>query len=173
MKIDKFELTRKKLIIFISLAIGVIVLLASFIFYTPLTRDLKTKYLECRQIESQVADAYNIINSAKKLYKTAVLTNESEISQALDELTKHCSSIGINVHSIKPDEIKDSQAGYKVLPIYLQAESGYGELGEFLGALERSEKGLVKLRSFNLAVNKENKTKINAALSLDIYLSLE
>lgn len=171
-KISKIELTQERLIIAIASAIAVIILLIYFTFYAPLIKKLKVSYRECKSCETEVFRVRNIIESVSKTGNGKTLITEDDVSLAIDELTRHGKSIGVNFISIKPKEIMDEKGSkYKLLPIEMEIESKDEQFSEFLGSLDELKKSLIKIKSFDLIPNKEDRTRINARVTVDMHLS--
>lgn len=172
MKIGKIELTQAQFIIAVIAGIAVGAIVIYVLFYTPLIRELRMKYIECKAIEADALDARNIIESAGKVYGERVLTSEEDVSQAMDELTKHGRVKGINFISINPEEIKKEKGTqYKIVPVKMEIESDYEKLGIFLGSLDDLKKGLVKVKKFDITSDKEDPSKLLTDLVVDVYLS--
>lgn len=167
----KIELTRERLIVVISVIIALIALLVYLVFYAPVRRKLRTKYLECKTIESEVLHTRNIIESAASSYREAALITEEDVSQAIDELTRHGKLKGINFISINPKEIKKEKGSlYKILPIQMKIESTYGQLGIFLGSLDELEKGTLTVESFDINPDKKDSSRFTTDLVVNMYL---
>jgi len=172
MKIGSIELTQEKSIIAIVAIIAVIALAAYLVFYAPLMKELKVQYRECRSVENDVLVCRNIIGSAGKVYGERILMSEKDISRAIDELTKHGKSQGINFLSIRPEDIREEKGSqYKVLPIEMEIESTYEQLGEFLGSLDELEKGLVRVESFEIFPDRKDASNLITELVVDVYFS--
>lgn len=170
MKIGKIELTQEKLVIVIAATTTLIALGAYLIFYAPLIRELRIKRLDCKTVENEVFKCRNIIKSAGQ--KERVLITEEEVSQAIDELTRHGKLKGVNFVSMNPKEIKEEKGTqYKTLPVEMKIESTYEQLAIFLGSLDDLQKALVKVRSFDINPDKKDSSKLMTDLVADIYLS--
>jgi len=168
MNIGNIELTKEKLIIAIS---AVIVFIVLVIFYAPLIRELRMRYLECRLCEGQLIGAHKIIESLGT-HRGAALMSETNVSGAVDKLIKHCSSIGINVLSITPKEIIIEEGSlFKILPIDMETRSTIQQFAAFIGSLSELKQGLIKVKSFDLAPDTEDKAKLRASLALDMFLA--
>ena len=172
MKIGKIELIKKRLAIAVfAVTIGV-ALAVYIIFYAPLLQKLGIEYLKFRSVENRISGCRNIIDSAGKIRGKRVLPTEREISLAIDELTGHGRSKGINFVSIRPKEIiKKPEALYKILPIEMEIKSTYRELGALLGSLDDLDKGVIKVKSFGIAPDRKEKNKVRTKLIVDMYLS--
>ncbi len=155
------ELSKRNLVI-IGAIVGTIgVLVVYNLLYAPLIRELKVEYAECKRWESDVSEVRNFIRSVEVSGATSSILTEKDISLAIDELTKHGKSKGINFVSITPkDALKKSQTQYNVIPIEIKIESTYKELGLFLGSLDEMEKSLVTVKSFKTTPYKEDDTKV-------------
>jgi len=173
MKIGNIELTEEKLIIAIAAGAAIAGLALYAIFYAPLLVKIKNGYLECRAIENDVIDMRNTIETAGKVYGDRILQTEDEVHHALDELTKHGSKLeGINFLSIRPKEIEGEKgAEYKIMPVEVVVESSYEQLGVFLGSLDDLEKGLLKVKSFDIDQDEKNPGKFITDVTIDIYIS--
>ncbi len=173
MKIGKLELTQEKMIIAIAGIIAAAALIVYIVFYAPLLGGIKKKYIECKSIENDVIDMRTIIKGAGKVYGDRILSTEEEVYGTLDELTKHGSKIeGVNFLSIKPKEIKKEKgAEYKIMPVELKVESSYEQLGVFLGSLDDLEKGLVKVKSFDIDRDETKPGQFITDVTIEVYIS--
>lgn len=172
MKIGTIELTKERLIMVIG-AIAVICTLGIYlVFYLPLMKGLKAKYSEYKATENDLFECRNIIEPAERVGRERALTAEEDISRAIDELTSYGRLRGINFISISPKEIiEEKDLRYKVLPIEIEIESTYNELGAFLGSVDELEKGLFKVKSFEIAADKKDASRLITDLVVNIYLS--
>lgn len=174
MRIDKGELTQERLVIIIAVAVIVIALAAYFIFYAPLLRNLRTRYLERSLCETAVFDTRSAIEFAGKAYEGRILPTDKNISQAIDELTKHGKLKGVNFIAInpkEPKEVRDSE--YKILPIEMKIESAYEQLAVLLGSLDELDKSLVKVISFDIIPGEKEPAKFITNLTVNMYFLKE
>ena len=173
MKIGKLELTQEKLIMVVAATIAVTAVALYVIFYAPLMKKMKVKYLECRSIEADVIDMRNIITAAGEVYGGRILPTEEEVHSALDELTRHGGRTeGVNFISISPKEIKkEKDAEYKIMPVEMKVESSYEKLGVFLGSLDDLEKGVVKIKSFDIDRDETKPGVFLTDVVIEVYIS--
>ena len=171
MRIGKVELTQERLIIIISAVVIAAALGTYIVFYAPLIRDLRMKRLECKSAENEVLECRNIIESSGKGGR--MLITEEDVSYAIDELARQGKFKGVNFISMNPKKIekKDKNSQYKILPVEIEINSTYEELGVFLGSLDDLEKGLVKVKSFDITADKEDPSKLTTDLVAEIYMS--
>ena len=171
MKIGKIELTKERMLIAVSLAIAAIALGVYFVLYAPLMSELKTKYLMYKSVEKAVNQCRYTIESAGEVYGQRVLISEKDVSHAIDELTKHAKLNGINFISMSPKKIKkEKNSQYKILPVEMKIKSTYEDLGAFLGSVDDLEKGLIKVKYFNIIPDEEDPSRFMTDLIIDIYL---
>lgn len=169
MNIGNIKLTKEKLIIAIC---GVIAFIVLLILYVPLIMELRSRYLESRSYERQIIDGRQTIDTASRIDRKEELFTEKNVSGPIDGLTKHCSSAGISVLSISPKEIiKQDGLQFKVLPIDMETRSTVQQFAAFIGSLTELKNGLVKVKGFDLTPDTEDKLKVRAKLSLDIYIT--
>ncbi len=159
--------------------IGSGVLLAAFfyaVFYAPLAGKLHQAALRCFALEKEAAAVRSAAASLKSSGAAAsggrMLLSENEISSAIEELSRAGKMHKVRFSSITPREASaDTRSGYRALPVEIEAESGYQELGIFLGDLENLPKGLVTVESFDLAPDSRNPSLFKSRLGLNLYLS--
>lgn len=172
MRIANIELTKDRLMIAGAVAVAAVVLLVYLTLFAPLTQKLGIKHRECRACENDVIYARNTIKDAGRLYGDRALMTEKEVSVAIDELTKHGKDIGINFISMTPREIvHEKGAKYKTLPIEMEIEAEDQKFAEFLGSLDELKRALIKVKSFDIIPNPEDRKKLKAVLVVDMYLS--
>lgn len=174
MNIEKAGLTQKRLIIILAAAFGIIALAAYFVFYAPLLSNLRTKFLERGLRETIVFDTRSAVESAGKVYEGRILPTEKNISQAIDELTKHGKLKGVNFISINPKEPKEGgDSEYKILPVEMKIESTYEQLAVFLGSVDELDKSLVRVISFNIIPGEKDPEKTITDLAVNMYFLKE
>lgn len=144
------------------------------IFYIPLAKRLRLYFVECKTAENEVREARNLVHLVGEFYSERVLITEEELSQAISELTSHGKSRGVNFITINPgaaEETKNLQ--YKILPVELVIESTYEQLGRFMGSLDGLNKGIFKVKKFNIAPSEKGHPILITDLTVDLYLATE
>lgn len=164
------EITKEKLIKIISGAAAIVIIGTYLFLYRPIISRLKIQHLKCRTIESEANQAREAIAGLKKKDKKTLL-NEADVSAAIDELTILAKSKDINLISITPRQIKEKKASCKILPIAMEIESAYEDLGVFLGSLDSLQKCVVTLESFNITPERTGALNLNTKLTIDMYLA--
>lgn len=158
------------------ITIGVIILVvicgAYFFLYNPLIGGLSAKAAECRSIEGLLLEMRDTIKLAGKSTEERVLLAEKDASLAIDELTKHGKSMGINFISIMPREIiKTSDSQYKILPVEMAVEATDQQFSQFIGLLDELKKSVITIESFDVGPEKESPGKLKATIVIDMYFS--
>ena len=163
----------KKEHIVIGAVILIVITVSYFFFYSPLVRGLNIKRSECRSVEGLLLEMRDTIKLAGKGTEERVLLAEKDASLAIDELTKHGKSMGVNFVSIMPREIiKSSDSQYKILPVEMVVEATDQQFSLFLGLLDSLKKSVITVESFDVAPDKENPAKLKAAIVIDMYFSI-
>jgi Tfp pilus assembly protein PilO len=157
-------------------AAAVIVFAAYIAIFMPLFRKISVKYAECRNYESQVQEARNLIecaySSTDKICAGRTLISEREASTGINELVEFGKSLGINFAEIKPgDVISASNQNYKIMPLAITMQAPGNQFLEFMGRIDELKKAIVKMRSFNIAPDPSDRNTLNAHMVIDIYLS--
>ncbi len=164
------ELTKERLIIIICSVVVILVLGLYLFLYSPLISKLKSADLECKTIEADVFQARDRITSSGIGDTKKGLIIEEDVSFAIDELTKQGKLKSINFISMTSKNIEKGEPQYKILPIEMEIESTYEELGTFLCSLEELKKSLVTVRSFNITSNEKDPTRLETKLVVNMYL---
>jgi len=166
------ELTRERLVIIIAGAIA-IVLLGSYLFlYRPLINKCRDAGIAYRDIEMKILETREAISFLKQDTTKRIIISEKDVSLAIDELTTQGRSKGINFVSITPKEIKKSDDySCKALPIEMEIESTYKDLGVFFGSTDDLEKSLVTVKNFSITPHKKDTRKLRTRLLIKMYLS--
>jgi len=163
------EMTKDKLIKIIFGAAAIVIIGTYLFLYRPLIGKLKVQHLKCRTIESETEQAREAAATLQKKDKKTIL-NEADVSAAIDELTRLAKSKDINLISTTPLQIKGKEDLYKILPIEVEIESVYEDLGVFLGSLDKLEKSLATIDSFGVVPDKEKPLNLRTKLVINIYL---
>lgn len=160
-------------------SLGIITAAASGLYavlYAPLAADLHRTGAQCVALEKDAALVRDAAASLKRSGGTqsvgTKLLDESDISSAIDELTSMGKLHKVRYRSLTPREAPaDTGSGYRALPVEIEAESGYRELGIFLADLETVPKGLFTVESFDLASDPRNPSLFRSRITLDLYLA--
>ena len=173
---DIKKLISENMAIAVTAAVAVTLFIIYIIVFAPLLKMVRVKYAECKNCENQVVEARNLIVHSRDLdekYGGRVLMSEEEAASAIDELAKHGKSLGIDIVSMKPlDIIKKEGTPYKIMPVEMQIESSGEKFVEFLGSVDELEKALIRLNSFEVFPDTDDRTRLKAKLILGMYLSL-
>lgn len=167
----KIELTKQQLVVVVSVAVAVALLGIYLILFRPLINKLTLLHLECRGFETGVLQARDAISSLKLKELKKELASETDLSLAIEELTKEGKPKGINFISLTPKQIERQDESYRMLPVEIELEAPYAILGDFLGKLDDLNRSLARIRKFNIVLNKLNPKVLTARLSLDMYLA--
>ena len=164
------KITKEHIILGASILAAIIV--AYLLFFNPLIRTLNIKRSESRSIEGQLLEMHDTIRLAGNGTEGRVLLAERDASLAIDELTKHGKSMGINFISITPKEIiKSSDSQYKILPVEMVVEATDQQFSMFLGLLDALKKSVITVESFDVAPDKDNPAQVKATIIIDMYFS--
>jgi Tfp pilus assembly protein PilO len=158
-----------------SAAVAVVVLAVYLVIFAPLLKKLGVKYAECRACESQLWDARSTIKYAENLDKSAgarMLISEKEASAGIEELTRFGKSLGISFSEIKPGEITyTAGAAYKTMPIEISMKATGDQFVKFMGSVDELKKAIVRMKSFNITPEKEDRKELDIKMVAEIYLS--
>ncbi len=164
------ELTRERLFIVTAGAAAVVALGLYFILYQPLINKLRAAGIECDRIENELLQARKAIGYFKAVGKKKILITQGGIPLAIDELTSQGKLNGINFVSMTPGQIEEQKTPCRILPIEMEIESAYKDLGIFLGLLDDLEKSLITVKSFSIKPDGKATIKRKTKLAVNVYL---
>jgi len=174
-RIDIRKFVKENPAVVYGVAAIVAALVVYVIFFAPLLKKLGIKYTECRNCENQLWEARNTIEYAASLDRSAgarVLISEKEASSGIEELTKFGKSLGIAFSGIKPgDVVYGSGSSYKIMPVELNMEANGDQFVKFMGSVDELKKAIVRMKSFNITPDSNDRNMLKINLIVEIYLS--
>jgi len=167
------ELTKGRLNIIISAGLAIIAFGLYLFLYSPLMNKLRRAHSECRRLETELLQAREAIGSLRIESPKGKLISEEDVSWAIDDLTKNGKLAKVNFISITPKQTEEAKqaASYKILPIEIEMESAYEDLGIFLGLLDELESCIVTVINFNITPAEKGATKVKTKIVVNMYLS--
>ena len=99
------------------------------------------------------------------------MLSRNEISKAINKIIEIGTDLNITILSTSPQRIEKRKGSqYPVLPIHMEVQSQYSDLGIFLGNLEKLNHSVITVREFSIERSVEMLPKIQTGLILEIYL---
>ncbi|MBI1953912.1 MAG: type 4a pilus biogenesis protein PilO [Candidatus Omnitrophica bacterium] len=151
-------------------ALGLIVILWS-LYAVPLGRIRKLQ-AGLLPLKEQVARAQEVIQRARQV-NLAALPAADALPQVLEELNALARQHEVQLVKTAPQPTRPAESrGLVILPLELQVEAEYRNLGEFLGALRRAP-GLGVPLTRRIALGREERLlpRLTATLTIDLILS--
>ena len=174
-KIDIKKLFAENTIMAVAVVVVIAVFVVYFTVFAPLLKTIKLKYLECKSCENQIVEARDLIaytSGLDKTYGGRILISEKDAASAIDELAKDGKSLGIDIISMKPKDIAVKESTpYKILPVDMAVESPDEKFVDFIGSIGNLNKALIRIKAFEVYPDKDDRTKLKANLTLEMYLS--
>ncbi len=188
----KFDLENKKNIVTAGIFIFFVVLLFQFVYF-PRSRQVKRLDSEYKKIKHDIDRLYNFIGKEGNLEENiierrkdlALLESafpfEKEVSNVIKQLNDQARRFNVNVISLKPKdlliykdregkELKVSDYFCKCMPLTLNVESRYRELGEFLLSLETNRSPIVSIEEVDIERDKDRAPAVKAEIELNAYI---
>ncbi|OGX23940.1 MAG: hypothetical protein A3J51_03815 [Omnitrophica WOR_2 bacterium RIFCSPHIGHO2_02_FULL_45_21] len=161
------KLNKKNLRIVLRIAVFLF-LLFGFIYF-PLLKEIRKSDSLCKSLKEQLKTAENLRDFQKAgIHKRFV--SQKELALTLDKITEAAKSRSLNFISISQQEIK-ALDGYRVLPVEMELDAGYKQLGLFWGDLENLQDVLVTVENFQASSDEKLLPKILCSLTLNIYIT--
>jgi Tfp pilus assembly protein PilO len=166
-----FEFIHRRMALIISIAAALAVIVIHVVFYGPLIKKLALGSLENKALEKYLESARYAIEQTGVSGPERALITEDEVSTAIAELTRHGKLKGVTFISIKPGEIiSGPQQLYKILPLEIIMAAPEQKTAAFLGSLSDLKKSVIKVKSFEAALNTEGENKLKVNMVLEIYI---
>ena len=167
-KVLKLDFKKDKTVIF---SLAAVVFVIFILLYLPLIKSAGVLKEELKETQKKVSLAKGMIPKNKSLAAAGHLLNSVEISAAIGEITTMGRSLSVNFNSLNPQGVEPGQnVSYQILPLQIEIESKYEDLGRFLGKLEELKTGIVTIRSFQIQKNAQNPSLVKAKIVLEMYL---
>lgn len=143
-------------------------LLFIFIYFPPLKKIRKMNSL-WQSLEGQLKTAENLRDFQKAgIHKRFV--SQEELVLILDKITEAAKIRSLNLKSISQQEIK-ALDGYRVLPVEMELDADYKQLGLFLGDLENLQDALAAVENLQISSEEKLLPRILCSLTLNIYIT--
>lgn len=188
----KFDAENKKSIMVAGILIMSMALLFQFVYF-PKSRELKRLTAEYKDVETDIDGLYNFIGGREDLKDNIIekrkelalleraLPSEKEVSNMIKQLNEEAKRFKIDIISLKPrdlfvykddegTELKISDYFCKCMPLRLNIESRYQDLGEFLMSMETSRSPMISIVMVKIEKNKDIAPKIKAIIDLNTFM---
>ena len=188
----KFDAENKKSIVVAGILIMSTALLFQFVYF-PKSRELKRLTAEYKDVGKDIDELYNFIGGRENLKGNIIekrkelalleqaLPSEKGVSNIIKQLNEEAKRFKIDVISLKPRdlfvykddkgrELKISEYFCKCMPLRLNIESRYQDLGEFLMSMETSRNPMISIVMVKIEKDKDIAPRIEAMIDLNIFM---
>ncbi|HBU08929.1 MAG: hypothetical protein A2Y42_03445 [Omnitrophica WOR_2 bacterium GWB2_45_9] len=159
----------KKKIIFIPA--GIVSIIIMFLYF-PLAGKITKKNKELSGLNVQLKSVNENLRIIQGLKVNKRLIKEEDTSLVIDTISKQCRSHSLELKSITQKE-KNIKDGYSLLPVYLEMEGEFKQIGLFLSFLREFEGALITVENLQIKRADMPLPKIAGVVTLAIYLSNE
>jgi len=159
----------KKKIIFIPA--GIVSIIIMFLYF-PLAGKITKKNKELSGLNVQLKSVNENLRIIQGLKVNKRLIKEEDTSLVIDTISKQCRSQFLELKSITQKE-KNIKDGYSLLPVYLEMEGEFKQIGLFLSFLREFEDALITVENLQIKRADMPLPKIAGVVTLAIYLSNE
>ena len=159
----------KKKIIFIPA--GIVSIIIVFLYF-PLAGKITKKNKELAGLHTQLKSVNENLRIIQGLKVNKRLIKEEDSSLVIDTISKQCRSHSLELKSITQKE-KNIKDGYSLLPVYLEMEGEFKQIGLFLSFLREFEDALITVENLQIKRADMPLPKIAGVVTLAIYLSNE
>ena len=159
----------KKKIIFIPA--GIVSIIIMFLYF-PLAGKITKKNKELSGLNVQLKSVNENLRIIQELKVNKRLIKEEDASLVIDTISKQCRSHSLELKSITQKE-KNIKDGYSLLPVYLEVEGEFKQIGLFLSFLREFEGALITVENLQIKRADMPLPKIAGVVTLAIYLSNE
>ena len=165
--IKKLIMNAKWRIFFIALGVIIFFFIVAL---SPLMAKIQRMHTEWLAQETRLQNIRQLIQTHNKTNSQKNLLTTEEMSWVIDQITQVGRSFSINFISIKPQKLEICPEGDCLsLPIELELEADYKNVGLFLEALDQLEGTVITLRSLKMMKDNPNAVSIKSNLILEVY----
>lgn len=154
----------------ILIGAGFVLLAIPFFVYIPMGRQIKFKTLEWIALKNELNAGYRNLELFQRNGVNKKMVSPKEVSAVIENITKEGKKLMLNFKSISQREQIERPEGYSILPVEMQIEGQYKQLGEFLGCLEAMQDALVAIDNFKASYDEKIAPKLSIVLTLNIYI---
>lgn len=165
----QFALNKRTMVVMAGIA-ACMVLMAVFL-YLPLSRSIRKAGLEWRGLNQLLSSAEAHLSVFQGASAGKRLIREEGISSVIDRIAQEGRNNLLDFKSIRQDNIRDVALNHQVLPVVIEIEGEYKQLGIFLGALENIKDSLVSVEEFSITGGEKILPKVSASIALNIHLT--
>ena len=140
--------------------------------YFPLAGKITKKNKELSGLNVQLKSVNENLRIIQELKVNKRLIKEEDTSLVIDTISKQCRSHSLELKSITQKE-KNIKDGYSLLPVYLEVEGEFKQIGLFLSFLREFEGALITVENLQIKRADMPLPKIAGVVTLAIYLSNE
>jgi Tfp pilus assembly protein PilO len=152
-------------------AAGAVVIFFAAVFIGPLAVKGRLAGERLRILEQELDTVHRTLEKGRGIHLKGRLLTREEVSLVVDEITKQGKAFNINFLSITPLAIEETDnPAYQRLPIGMEIESQYRDLGLFLGVLEDLTEGVAAVKDFTIRREESLLPSVRSQLTLDVYL---
>lgn len=162
------EMTKNTMILMAGIAASGLLF---FLLIRPASLRVSKVSQEVKVLDSELIGVREALKRGNNLDQERHLLKRNEVSVALNEIMRAGADLNIDFLSTNPQQIHQPQGSkHPILPINLEIQSTYKNLGLFFGILERLNKSIVTVREFTIERRQEILPEIHTELIVDIYL---
>ena len=165
----QFALSKRNIAIISG--IGICVFSAAVFLFFPLARAIRKNAIECNSLTDQLNVARTNLKAFQETGVSKRLIQEQEISSVIDTIAREGRSRLLNFKSISQEEIRPVEENHLVLPVNIDLEGDYKQLGLFFGALDNIKDAIVTVEEFQIIRDEKILPKISATVVLNIHLA--
>lgn len=151
--------------------IGIPAAIIVVFLYLPLAMAMRKNGLECNSLTQQLNASRTNLGVFKSAGAGKKLIREQEISSVIEAIAMEGRRNLLDFKSISQEEIVAAEEKHLILPVRIDLEGDYIQLGLFFGALENIKDALVTVEEFRIRQDERILPKISAAVVLDIHLT--
>jgi Tfp pilus assembly protein PilO len=155
-----------------SVRIGLIVGLVGlvWIFYLPSLKDIRWLMRQRAELKSNVEqDRRTLLEFQEVPFKT--LAHSHELPEILNRLRMLATEHKVRILAITPQAAKEGYEGLvEMVPVEMELEGGYQNLGEFVGAFTRFPEIPILVKRIQIGRQAQRLPNLRMALSLELAL---
>lgn len=162
-------LNKKNVPLIAAIVIGLLIALGLLVL--PFKKAITRKAQEYKGLQAQLVLGYQNQKIFQRNGIPRKLIGQKDIASVIDSITKEGRSLGLNFKSLSRQEVVDVNPAYLLLPVQMELEGDYKQVGLFLGALDSLNRALVSVDSFRIIREEKIFPQLLFSLTVHIYLT--
>jgi len=163
--------TKRNALIIVASGSALCLTVATLFLFLPLVRENRKKSIGLAALTKELAYGYHYVAMVQRSGAAKKLIPQADVSWAIDAITKEARKHRLIVKTASQKDVVDTGNFYCLLPLEIELEGGYRDIGLFFHALEVIPGVFVNVDTFTLRYDEAIAPRLSLRLILQLYVS--